>query len=218
MRRHKKKSLAALLTVVYLTGTFGSVSLPPSYGKVAMKPISDYHNAFIVACPLWHGTEAFSFIYSRNLALVFCACAGRCVFFPRRENGTGLVPCGRCVRPACGGRPRLRRVSFSSSFFKTFLKRIIFCFYLLFSCVFVTSSAVGRACHSAWRARARGACAAGGLFDLPRCAAPCVRPSGNYCRLRWPGGRAGRAKLNCGTQKFLQFFWCQATEQQNNTT
>ena len=86
------------------------------------------------------------------------------------------------------------------------------------SCVFVTSSAVGRACHSAWRARSRGACAAGGLFDLPRCAAPCVRPSGNYCRLRWPGGRAGRAKLNCGTQKFLQFFWCQATEQQNNTT
>ena len=61
MRRHKKKSaVAALLTVVYLTGTFGSVSLPPSYGKVAMKPISDYHNAFIVACPLWHGTEAFS--------------------------------------------------------------------------------------------------------------------------------------------------------------
>ena len=113
--------------------------------------------------------------------------------------------------PGCG-------VSFFFSFLKTFLKRIIFCFYLLFSCVFVTSSAVGRACHSAWRARARGACAAGGLFDLPRCAAPCVRPSGNYCRLRWPGGRAGRAKLNCGTQKFLQFFWCQATEQQNNTT
>jgi hypothetical protein len=60
MRRHKKKSLATLLTVVYLTGTFGSVSLPPSYGKVAMKPISDYHNAFVVACPLWHGTEALS--------------------------------------------------------------------------------------------------------------------------------------------------------------
>ena len=60
MRRHKKKSLAALLTVVYLTGTFGSVSLPPSYGKVAMKPISDYHNAFVVACPLWHGAEALS--------------------------------------------------------------------------------------------------------------------------------------------------------------
>ena len=60
MRRHKKKSLAALLTVVYLTGTFGSVSLPQSYGKVAMKPISDYHNAFVVACPLWHDTEALS--------------------------------------------------------------------------------------------------------------------------------------------------------------
>ena len=34
------------------------------------------------------------------MALFFCACVGRCVLFSRRENGTGLVPCGRCVRLA----------------------------------------------------------------------------------------------------------------------
>ena len=53
-------SSTTLLTILYLTGTFGSVLLPPQYGMCAMKPISDYHNSFVCACPAWHGYEEFS--------------------------------------------------------------------------------------------------------------------------------------------------------------
>ena len=51
-------SVARLLTVVYLTGTFGHISLPSQYGMIAMKPISDFHNSFTVALPHLHGFES----------------------------------------------------------------------------------------------------------------------------------------------------------------
>ena len=50
-------TVARLLTVIYLTGTFGHVALPPQYGLCAMKPISDYHNSFCCARPELHGPE-----------------------------------------------------------------------------------------------------------------------------------------------------------------
>ena len=52
--------VARLLTVVYLTGTFGHISLPAQYGQVAMKPIHDFHNSFTVAHPELHGAESLS--------------------------------------------------------------------------------------------------------------------------------------------------------------
>ena len=47
-------------TVMYLTGTFGHIALPPQYGMAAMKPISDYHVAATAAAPYWHGNEPFT--------------------------------------------------------------------------------------------------------------------------------------------------------------